>query len=170
MHRRLAALLALTLLPAAAQAQGTATIQPLYEMAKGWLVKSAEMLPEADYGFKPTPAVRSFGQLIGHVANANYMICATAKGEKNPAAQDFEKTTEKAALVKALKDALAYCDPVYKMADADLTATAEMFGMKMTRLGWAFLNVTHDNEHYGNLVTYLRMKGLTPPSSQGPGM
>ncbi|HEY9382179.1 MAG TPA: DinB family protein [Gemmatimonadales bacterium] len=170
MHRRLAALLALTLAPAAAQAQGTATIQPLYEMAKGWLVKSAEMLPEADYGFKPTPAVRSFGQLIGHVANANYMICATAKGEKNPAAQDFEKTTEKAALVKALKDALAYCDPVYKMADADLTATAEMFGMKMTRLGWAFLNVTHDNEHYGNLVTYLRMKGLTPPSSQGPGM
>jgi uncharacterized damage-inducible protein DinB len=170
MYRRLAALLALTLAPAAAQAQGTATIQPLYEMAKGWLVKSAEMLPEADYGFKPTPAVRSFGQLIGHVANANYMICATAKGEKNPATQDFEKTTEKAALVKALKDALAYCDPVYKMADADLTATAEMFGMKMTRLGWAFLNVTHDNEHYGNLVTYLRMKGLTPPSSQGPGM
>ncbi len=156
--------------PATAVAQGIPAITPLYEMTKGWLVKSAEMLPEADYGFKPTPAVRSFGQLIGHVANSNYMMCATVKGEKNPATQDFEKTTEKAALVQALKDALAYCDPVYKMADADLTATAEMFGMKMTRLGWAFLNVTHDNEHYGNLVTYLRMKGLVPPSSQGPGM
>ena len=170
MPRRLFALFALSLAPAAAQAQGLSTIQPLYEMAKGWLVKSAEMLPEADYGFKPTPAVRSFGQLIGHVANANYMICATAKGEKSPATQDFEKVTEKAALIKALKDALAYCDPIYKMADADLSAPAEMFGIKMTRLGFAFLNVTHDNEHYGNLVTYLRMKGLTPPSSQGPGM
>ena len=170
MHRRLATLLALTLIPTAGQAQGIATIKPLYEMAKSWLVKSAEMLPEADYGFKPTPAVRSFGQLIGHVANANYMMCSTVKGEKNPAMQDFEKNTEKAALVKALKDALAYCDGVYTMADADLTGTAEMFGMKMTRMGWAFLNVTHDNEHYGNLVTYLRMKGLTPPSSQGPGM
>jgi len=59
---------------------------------------------------------------------------------------------------------------VYKMADGDLSAPAEMFGIKMTRLGFAFLNVTHDNEHYGNMVTYLRMKGLTPPSSQGPGM
>ena len=170
MHRRLVCLLTLSLAPAAVQAQGLSTIQPLYEMAKGWLVKSAEMLPEADYSFKPTPAVRSFGQLIGHVANANYMMCATAKGEKSPAMQDFEKTTEKAALIKGLKDALAYCDPVYKMADADRSAPAEMFGIKMTRLGFAFLNVTHDTEHYGNLVTYLRLKGLTPPSSQGPGM
>lgn len=153
-----------------ASAQGIPAMAPLYEMAKGWIVKSAEMMPEADYSFKPTPEVRSFGQLIGHLADANYMICATAKGEKSPATQSFEKTTEKAALVQALKDALAYCDPVYKMNDADLTAPAEMFGIKMTRLGFAFLNVTHDNEHYGNLVTYLRMKGLTPPSSARSGM
>jgi uncharacterized damage-inducible protein DinB len=170
MKRHLAILAALTVGASTAYAQGIPAIAPLYEMAKGWLVKSAELMPEANYSFKPTPEVRSFGQLVGHVANANYMICATAKGEKNPAPQDFEKTTEKAALVQGLKDALAYCDPVYKMADAQLTAPAEMFGIKMTRLGFAFLNVTHDNEHYGNMVTYLRMKGLVPPSSQGPGM
>ena len=164
------AALLLVAAPATAAAQGIPAMAPLYEMAKGWLVKSAEMMPDSNYGYKPTPIVRSYGQLIGHVANANYVMCATAKGEKNPNTQDFEKTTEKAGLVQALKDALAYCDPLYKMADADLSGPAEMFGIKMTRLGFAFLNVTHDNEHYGNVVTYLRMKGLVPPSSQGPGM
>lgn len=164
------AALLLVAAPASAVAQGIPTIAPLYETAKGWLVKSAEMMPEENYSFKPTPEVRSYGQLIGHLANANYTMCATAKAEKSPATQDFEKTTRKAALVQALKDALAYCDAVYTMTDAQLTGPAELFGMKMTRLGFAFLNVTHDNEHYGNLVTYLRMKGLVPPSSQGPGM
>jgi uncharacterized damage-inducible protein DinB len=167
MHRRLFALAALTVFPAAASAQGMSTVQPLYDMVKGELIKSAELMPEADYAFKPTPAVRSYGQLIGHMANANYAMCSTAKGEKSPAAQDFEKTTAKAALVKALKDALAYCDPVYKLADAQLSAPAELFGIKMSRMGFAFLNVTHDNLHYGNIITYLRLKGLTPPSSSG---
>lgn len=168
--KRTVALFALTLAPAAAHAQGMAAMQPLHATVKGWVIKSAETMPEANYSFKPTPEVRSFGQLIGHLANANYMICATAKGEKSPATQDFEKNTEKAALVKGLKDALAYCDPVYQMKEADLSAPAEMFGMKMTRLGFAFLNVTHNNEHYGNLVTYFRLKGMVPPSSQSGGM
>ena len=164
------AALLLAAAPATAAAQGIPAIAPLYDMAKGWLVKSAEAMPEANYSFKPTPEVRSWGQLVGHVANANYMMCSTAKAEKNPAPKDFEKVTEKAALVQGLKDALAYCDGVYKMADADLSGPAELFGIKMTRLGFAMLNVTHDNEHYGNMVTYLRLKGLVPPSSQGPGM
>ena len=164
MHFRLAALAALSVASTGA-AQGIPTMAPIYESTKGLLVKSAEMMPEANYSFKPTPEVRSFGQLIGHLANANYAVCATAKGEKSPAVQDFEKNTEKAALVQGLKDALAYCDAVYKMTDAQLSGPAELFGMKMTRLGFAFMNVTHDNLHYGNLITYLRLKGLTPPSS-----
>jgi uncharacterized damage-inducible protein DinB len=166
MKVRLAALVALAALPGTAAAQGVATIAPLYEMSKGWLIKSAEQMPDSTYFFKPTPAIRSFGQIIGHVANANYTFCSTARGEKSPQTQDFEKNTEPAALVKALKDAFAYCDPVYKMADASLSAPAEVFGIKMTRLGFAMLNVTHNNEHYGNLVTYFRLKGMTPPSSQ----
>lgn len=170
MRRRLTALIALTLLPGIAAAQALASVQPLYEDVKDNVIKSAELMPEADYAFKPTAVVRSYGQLIGHLANANFAICATAKGEKSPATQDFEKTTEKAALVKGVKDAFAYCDAVYKMADAALAAPAELFGMKMTRLGFAMLNVTHDNLHYGNLITYLRMKGLTPPSSSKAGI
>ena len=171
MNRRLLALVALTLAPALAQAQGMAAMQPLFHTSKGWLLKSAEQMPEANYSFKPTPEVRSFGQLIGHVADANYMICAIAKGEASPHAMGkFENTTPKADLVQALKDALAYCDPVYQMKEAELSAPAEMFGMKMTRLGFAFLNVTHNNEHFGNVVTYFRLKGMVPPSSQRGGM
>src|SRR5262245_10003995 len=157
---------ALLLVPVSVTAQGIATMQPIYDDVKGNILKSADLMPAENFAFKPTPAVRSFGELLGHIANANFAICATAKGEKSPATQDFEKNTEKAALVKALSDAFAYCDGVYKMADASLTAKAEMFGMTMTRMGWAFMNVTHDNLHYGNVITYLRLKGITPPSSR----
>lgn len=162
------ALSALSALPAhPVSAQAVAALQPLYEAAKGWVIKSAEQMPETNYSFKPTPEVRSFGELIGHLAGANYLFCATAKGEKTPYGEDaFDKVTAKADLVKAVKDAFAYCDPVYKMPDASFSAPAELFGMKMTRLGFLMMNVTHDNEHYGNIVTYFRLKGMVPPSSQ----
>jgi hypothetical protein len=75
-------------------------------------------MSEENYAFKPTPEVRSFGQLVGHVANANYMICSMALGEKNPNAADFEKTTAKAALVQAIKDSFTYCDKAYAISDA----------------------------------------------------
>ena len=170
MKVRAGAILLLLVAPTAASAQAVTAMNPLFQSIKGNIIKSAEQMPEAEYAFKPAPTVRSFGQLVGHVANASYMFCSVAKGEKSPAAQDFEKTTDKAGLVKGLKDAFAYCDPVYQMPDASFTAMHEMFGMKMTRLGWLMLNVAHDNEHYGNMVTYLRIKGLVPPSSQGTGM
>ena len=80
-------------------------------------------MPEADYGFKPTQAVRSFGEILAHVAGASYMLCAAAKGEKSPFAEEaFEKTaTTKAAIVKVTNDAIAYCDGAYTAAtDATL--------------------------------------------------
>jgi uncharacterized damage-inducible protein DinB len=167
MKTRLTAILLLLAVPAAASAQAVAALNPLYENIKGYIIKSAELMPEANYAFKPTPEVRSFGQLVGHMANANYLICATAKGEKSPAAQDFEKTTEKAALVQAVKDAFAYCDAVFKLPEASFATMTELFGRKMSRLTVLMLNVAHDNEHYGNMVTYFRLKGMVPPSSQG---
>jgi uncharacterized damage-inducible protein DinB len=171
MKARFGAVLVLLALPATASAQVVGTLNPLYQMARGYLIKSAEQMPAENYSFKPVPTVRSFGEIIGHLANENFEMCAVAKGEKSPhAGQDFEKDTDKAALVKALKDAMAYCDPLYAMTDKAFTGDAELFGQKMTKLGVLTLNVTHDNEHYGNIVTYLRIKGLVPPSSQGPGM
>lgn len=166
MKTRAGAILLLLVVPAAASAQAVAALTPLYENIKGNIIKSAEQMSEANYAFKPTPEVRSFGQLVGHLANANYAMCATAKGEKSPATQDFEKTTEKAALVQAVKDAFVYCDAVFKLPDASFAPMAELFNIKMTRLGFLILDVTHDNEHYGNIVTYFRLKGMVPPSSQ----
>jgi uncharacterized damage-inducible protein DinB len=133
------------------------------------LAASAALMGDADYGFKPAPTVRTFGQVIGHLANDHYLICSAAKGEKNPqAGTDFEKTTGKAALVKALQDSIAYCDGVYDtMTDAKGVEVIEMFGGKYPRLGALTINVSHSSEHYGNLVTYLRVKGLVPPSSTG---
>lgn len=178
MKSHLAALL-LAAAPAAAAAQGmegmkhqgpVATVKPQFESIKGYLIKSAEQMPEENYSFKPVATVRSFGEIIGHLADANYMFCAASKGEKSPATQQFEKVTGKAALVKGLQDAMAYCDSAYLQGDMATMGDTELFGMKMSRLGALIMNVTHDNEHYGNLVTYLRIKGLVPPSSQSAGM
>lgn len=145
----------------------TTTLKGSYDRIKKNLLGAADEMPAADYAFKPTPEVRSFGQLIGHMADANRMFCAAAKGEK-VASKNVEKTvTNKEALKKALADAFAYCDAVYAAAtDATLAQPAELPWMKTNRFGALDVNVAHDNEHYGNIVTYLRMKKLVPPSSQ----
>jgi uncharacterized damage-inducible protein DinB len=156
-------------MPMHAQAGGVASVRPLYEMVKGYVVKSAEQMPEANYTFKPTPDVRSFGQLLGHVANASYMFCSIVKGEQSPSTADHEKTTSKAALVQALKDAFTYCDGAYQISDMKSMEEVSLpFGnMKGSRLWALTLNLAHDWEHYGNIVTYFRLKGMVPPSSQG---
>ena len=139
-----------------------------YERVKKFLVGAAEEMPPADYAWKPTPEVRSFGQLIGHVADASYMFCGAAKKEaKPPVKASVEKTaTTKDALKKALADAFAYCDAVYASStDATLSQPIELFGSKMMKFNALDINVAHLNEHYGNIVTYLRLKKLVPPSS-----
>ena len=133
------------------------------------LVKSAAKVPEADYAFKPTPEVRSFGELVGHVANANYMICAMALGEKSPAPADIEKTVKaKAELEKALAAAIAYCDgAIAKLTAASAVEEVKFFTGPTPRLGVFAFNNAHNMEHYGNMVTYMRMKKIVPPSSEG---
>lgn len=148
-------------------ASGVAAVQPLYDRLKDLYLRSAELMPEEHYAFKPTPEVRSYGQVLGHVANENYLFCSAAKGEDNPNQADFEKTTGKAALVQAVKESFAYCDPAYRMDEMKAMQEVTFFGNKGSRLWVLMFNVSHDSEHYGNLVTYLRMKGLVPPSSQG---
>jgi len=139
----------------------------IWTLSSGFVQRSAEQMPESLYSFRPTPQVRSFGEIIGHVADAQYMFCGAALGE--PARTDsFEKSaTTKAALVQAVKDASAYCQKAYAQTDAASTASITLFGMTMTRMGALVMNAAHDYEHYGNLVTYFRLKGMTPPSSQG---
>ncbi len=156
-------------LTAQTSAGGVAAVKPLYERLREVYVRSAEVMPESNYGFKPVDQVRTFGQLLGHVANENYLFCANAKGEANPNSADFEQTTAKAAMIQALRASFAYCDPAYSMTDAKAQETTRFFGQQGSRLWVLIFNVTHDSEHYGNIVTYLRLKGLVPPSSQGGG-
>lgn len=165
MRTRLALLVALAALPCTAVAQGVATSRPFFDSMKDVLTRSAELMPEADYGFKPVATVRTFGQILGHLANENYDFCAAAKGEKNPNSVDFEKVTGKADMVTALKAAFAYCDAAYQISDPKGAEETTLFGQKMTKLRVLIFNAIHDAEHYGNLVTYLRIKGLVPPSS-----
>ena len=129
-------------------------------------LKAAEKMPEAEYGFKPAPEVRSYGQLVGHIADGNHLICGAAKGEAYT--PSIEKTkTSKADLVEALKASIAYCDAVYDaMTDAQAANKIKLFGRERSKLTALFTNVSHDNEHYGNQVTYLRIKGIVPPSSE----
>lgn len=132
------------------------------------VAESATDMPENEYGFKPTPQVRTFGQIVGHLINEHYLMCSAAKGEKSPIGdKDFEKVTAKAELVKALNESIAYCDQAYAgMTDAKAFEPVKMFDQEYSRLGALVLNVTHDSEHYGNFITYMRIKGLTPPSSK----
>ena len=131
------------------------------------LVSSAEKMPEENYNFKPTEAVRSYGQIVGHIADAQYNFCAMSLGETNPGLKIEETKTSKADLVAALKGALAYCDKAYDtMTDVSGLQTVKMFGMDMPKFGVLNINNAHDMEHYGNLVTYMRLKNIVPPTSE----
>jgi uncharacterized damage-inducible protein DinB len=138
-----------------------------YGRVKDILLRSAEKVPEENYNFKPTDSVRSFGQIVGHVADAQYLFCSIALGEKNPAPKIEESKTSKADLIAALKDAFAYCDKAYDgLTDASATQMVKLFGHDSPKLAALTVNNMHNMEHYGNLVTYMRMKNIVPPSSE----
>ena len=139
----------------------------LYGITKTDVLKSAEEMPEENYSFKPASTVRSFGQLVGHVADAQYEFCAPVVGDgaKSPGIE--KSKTSKADLIQGLKDAFAYCDKAYdSMTDAHAAEVVNFFGHKAAKLTLLDFNSAHNDEHYGNMVTYLRIKGLVPPSSQ----
>ena len=162
--------------PALAQAPATANpvaagVRTAWEGAKRNLTRSAELMPEKDYSFRPVDTVRTFGGILAHVAGANYVFCSAAKGEKSPHEEAaFEKTaTTRAQLIKVLGDSIAYCDAAYAALDDKRAGeTVDLpFGMgKGARATPLILNTGHLQEHYGNLVTYFRVKGMVPPSSQ----
>ena len=172
--KRLITLLLLAL-PAPALAQearsadnpGVAALRAVWESVSGHVLRSAEQMPESDYGFRPVETVRTFGQQIAHVAGAQYSMCAAALGEPPKEEDEIEKSmTTKAQLVAALRASSEYCRRAYAQSDADAARPITMYGQARTRMYALALNATHDGEHYGNLITYLRIKGMVPPSSQ----
>ncbi len=137
-----------------------------HDVIKDYIKRAAEKMPEEHYAFKPAPDVRSFGQLVGHIADSQYGFCSAPKGEKAPVTGIEKTKTTKAELQKALADAFAYCDAVHAgMTDA---VGAQVVGAAngMAKLSILEFNTHHNAEHYGNIVTYMRLKGLVPPSSE----
>jgi uncharacterized damage-inducible protein DinB len=144
-----------------------------YEKVKDILLSSAEKMPAEAYSFRPSRSVRSYAQIIGHLADAQYLMCSIALGEQNPnePGNRIEQTrTAKSDLIAALRETFTYCDKAYHgMTDASGAQIINLFGEDMPRQDVLTVNIMHDMEHYGNLVTYLRMKGLVPRTSE-PGV
>jgi hypothetical protein len=140
-----------------------------YALVKDSLLKAADRMPAEDYSFRTVPQVRTFGEMIAHVADGQLLMCQVVKGEKTTANAKFAPAkTAKADLVASLKASFDYCDPVYaSMTDAAGIAKVKWFRWDMTRLGLLNWNIAHDNEMYGIIGAFLRIKGLVPPSSEG---
>jgi uncharacterized damage-inducible protein DinB len=148
-----------------------ATAKAMHASIRRNIIEAAEAMPAESYDFKPTPQIRTFAQLLGHVTDVNYFFCSEAKGAPYPSKTSASALTAKDAAVKALKDSFAYCDDVYaELTDANFNdhVTVAGFGNKptpTTRGQVLMFNTTHNTEHYGNAVIYLRLKGITPPST-----
>ena len=152
--------------PAAGANPYTSIVKAQAEQIRSLILRTAEKVPEDLYAFKPTPDVRSLGGLLGHIADGNGLLCGLAGGDKAAFNPVHEKKTTRAELVAALKESFAACDKVFAATtDANGTTPVEMFGQKGSRLGALAISNNHMWEHYGNLVTYMRLKNIVPPSS-----
>jgi uncharacterized damage-inducible protein DinB len=153
--------------PAAPANPLTSDVRMAFEYLTNAIVASAEKMPAENYAFKPVPEVRSFGQILGHIADTQYSMCAALRGVSRPEIEVEKTKTAKADLVAALNEAVAFCRPAYAdSTDARAAETVKLFGGDHTRLGVLYFNNLHAVSHYGNLVTYMRMKGIVPPTSE----
>ena len=152
--------------PAATSGSMSAELKAAYTRVKTNILKAAEKMPEEGYAFKPTPQIRTFGALVAHVADSQTRACNALRGVQKTGTAS-EKTA-KADIVAALKDSIADCDSAYdSLTDATAGETIKMGQRQVTRMGALVGTVAHDNEEYGYMAVYLRLKDVVPPSSEG---
>jgi uncharacterized damage-inducible protein DinB len=153
---------------------GVMSAKGVFMVPAGFVRRALEQTPDSLLSFKPTPEIRSLGELFAHVADGEHLFCSLALGEPMMDAgieKAFKTGTgtlaqKKAAIVEGLRTAMAHCDKAYAQQDAGVQGTVNFFGNTVSRQWTLGMNGAHDYEHYGNIVTYLRLKGITPPSSQ----
>lgn len=141
-------------------------VQGTYNRLKPNVIKAAEKMPDADYQFKPTPDIRTYARIVNHITEAQQHTCSVLNGTEFDAKTVPSDTADKATIVAALKASFDACDKAYgALTDANV---AEMVGgqRKRSRIGMAWGNVSHDNEQYAELSTYLRLKGIVPPTAE----
>jgi uncharacterized damage-inducible protein DinB len=170
MLRAILAAVAVPVIVSSAGAQAlsaTAEARALWKGNIGFLNQAADELPESLYSYRPTPDVRTMGELFAHIAGSQKMYCAMALGDKAPDEGDVEKTAKtKAAIVAALKESNTYCERAYAQTDDKVKGSVDIFGQQRPRYYALIANASHDAEHYGNIVTYMRLNKLVPPSSR----
>ena len=146
-----------------------ASLRGSFDVVKGYVLKAAEQVPEEHYAFAPVPTVRSMGAIFAHIADGNFGICGLASGEKAPLS-GIEKTRKtKAEVIDALTQSFKFCEAAFDGMTAARADEVVKFFLpgSHNRLGVLAFNNAHQFEHYGNIVTYMRIKGMVPPSSAG---
>ncbi len=144
------------------------SLKGVFDVTKTNIMATAEILGDDLYEYRPTDEVRSAGQILAHIADGQFAFCGSAAGEANAAPESFEETrTHKAGIIDALEQGFAYCERVFaQTTDAKAVAPMDLFGARDTVGGILAFNSAHNYEHYGNLVTYMRINGIVPPSSR----
>lgn len=130
------------------------------------ITKSAADLADADYDFRPTADVRSLRELFMHIATTNYFFCAAARGERPPAITIEISSAAKDDVQKQLANSFAYCDSAYNNPGTLSQNTVELMGKQRTPATILTFRNYHGLLHYGNVITYIRLRGKVPPSSQ----
>ncbi len=161
------ALLFLTL-PLAAADPGVEGLREVLGFYRQNVVEAVQKTPEGDLDFRPVAEVNSFREMVGHIVDAQYSICATAKQEKNPQAERiFKKVLAKDELVRALQSSFAYCDDALASLDAAKLAQRVKSGSTERAVSYHAVHaVEHTALHYGNLITYMRLHGIVPPETE----
>lgn len=154
---------------AACQAEDTVvkTLKAQVDSFRQNALEAAEKVSAADYAYKPTPDVMSFHQMLAHIADANYSICSPLKNEANPNTAPLEKKTTGKDVIPALKASFDYCDAALTaLDDAKLAATIKRGTTERPLAYYALHLLDHTALHYGNLITYMRLKGVVPPETE----
>jgi uncharacterized damage-inducible protein DinB len=130
------------------------------------IIAAVDEMPGAKFSYKPTAEQMTFGHLVTHIVEANYILCSKASGASTPKAAEVKESDEKDKLASALKASFDFCaEALAKMDDSNLGETTEVFGSQRTRAWAALVLASSWADHYGMAAMYLRQNGLTPPSA-----
>ena len=135
------------------------------------LVSAAGLMPADKYGYHPTEAQMTFGQLVLHVATSNEYMCHNISGVAAPTEAKLTATSPKDELVARMKRSFAYCtDALAKLTDTGLTEEVPFFGGRKVTRAAEMMDLAADwADHYGQAANYLRMNGILPPTARGRG-
>jgi len=159
------------LLPTLVSAQSPAPVSEAFRRtlsrSEKNLVASAEEMPADKYGYKPTPAQMTFGEVVLHIAGDNDEACAPIGNAHAPGRATLSPTDDKAKLIARLKDSFALCEQVAAhLNDSDLNGSVSAFGDQWTRAALMFERNEDWADHYSQLAIYLRLNGLLPPTAR----